>query len=194
MTARPRPTIVCAACGETREHRAHGWCQPCYRRWNYRGRPASGPPPLRRMRHEDVVGTVKGWDLHCRRKERACDPCRAAHAADMRARYGGRKQPLEPCGTEAAYQRHVHHGEEPCQPCRAARNEKQREWHAKAPSGLHRIRHYTAPRTNWSPDEQRAALTTAGHAVDVEDCRTLLHALGLAPYDVARQEQIGGAA
>lgn len=191
---RPRPIIVCTACGESREHRAHGWCQPCYRRWIYRGRPVYGPPPLYRMRHEDVVGTVKGWDLHCRRQERACNECRAAHAADMRARYGGRKQPLAPCGTEAGFQRHVHRGEEPCRPCRDARNAKQRERNAAHPSGLKRIRHYTQAATHWTAEQQRAAVAIADRATGRDDCRLLLEAIGLAPSSAPRRERIGGAA
>ena len=191
---KPRPIIVCAACGKTREHRAHGWCQPCYRRWIYRGRPADGPPPLRLMQHEDVQGTVKGWDLHTRRKERACDPCRAAHAADMRARYGGRKQPLAACGSEAAFQRHVHHGEEPCQPCRDAYNGTQRQRNAAAPSGLKRIRHYTKAATDWDAEQQRAALAAADRSTSPDDCRLLLEALGLAPSTAPRRERTGRAA
>ena len=29
-------------------HEAHGWCARCYGRWRYAGKPAAGPPPLRR--------------------------------------------------------------------------------------------------------------------------------------------------
>jgi hypothetical protein len=191
---RPRPIIICAACGETREHRAHGWCQPCYRRWNYRGRPVGGPPPLRRMRHEDVQGTVKGWDLHARRKERACDPCRAAHAADMRARYGGRKQPVAPCGTEAAFQRHVYHGEEPCQSCRNAYNAAQRERYNEAPYHLNKRRHYTEAASDWGPEQKRAALAAADRATSLDDCQILLEALGLTPSSAPRRERAGRAA
>ena len=90
---RPRPTITCAACGETREHRAYGWCQPCYRRWVYRGRPAGGPPPVQPIDHADVEGTVPGWDLHMRRGTEPCDPCRAAHNADVRERYHANGRP-----------------------------------------------------------------------------------------------------
>lgn len=151
---RPRPTIVCAACGETREHRAHGWCQPCYRRWNYRGRPADGPPPVRLLNHHDVQGTPHGWDLHMRRGTEPCTPCREAHNAAVLAHYHEKGRPMP----------------------------------------AHRIRHYTQARTDWSPDEQRAALTTADHAADAEDCRTLLQALGLAPTEADRHERIGGAA
>lgn len=82
-----RPVIVCAACGESREHRAHGWCEPCHRRWRYHGRPAGGPPPVRTVAHEDVVGTARGWDWHKRNDTVACPPCRGAHNADVRLSY-----------------------------------------------------------------------------------------------------------
>lgn len=40
-----RPIIVCASCGKTRPHKAHGWCTTCHGRWLRYGRPAEGPPP-----------------------------------------------------------------------------------------------------------------------------------------------------
>lgn len=39
-----RRAITCASCGNSGEHRGHGWCVTCYSRWVYHGRPASGPP------------------------------------------------------------------------------------------------------------------------------------------------------
>lgn len=39
-----RRRIICKACHQPGEHRGHGWCVPCYRRWAARGRPESGPP------------------------------------------------------------------------------------------------------------------------------------------------------
>ena len=82
-----RPLIVCPACGETREHRAHGWCHPCHRRWLRHGRPAGGPPPVRKLAHEDVAGTTRGWDWHKRNRTAACPPCRDAHNVDVRLSY-----------------------------------------------------------------------------------------------------------
>lgn len=77
--------VSCTSCGETGPHGAHGWCQRCYRRWRYYGRPAGGPPPVRRIEHDDVRGTVQGWNLHMRRGTEPCGPCRTAHNADVRA-------------------------------------------------------------------------------------------------------------
>jgi hypothetical protein len=82
-----RRIIVCGACGETRAHRAHGWCEACHRRWRYHGRPADGPPQVRALRHEDVVGTARGWDWHKRNRTTACQSCRDAHNADVRLSY-----------------------------------------------------------------------------------------------------------
>lgn len=189
-----RPVIVCAACGHTREHRAHGWCQPCYRRWCYWGQPAGGPPPVRLLTHDDVQGTVKGWDLHKRRGTPSCEPCRVAHREDMRARYGGRKVPLEPCGTEAAFQRHHRQGEPPCPPCRDAYNAAQRGRYATAPYQLNKRRHYTEAASHWEPEQEKVALAAASRAADPEDCRLLLEALGLVPSSAPRRERARGAA
>jgi hypothetical protein len=146
------------------------------------------------MRHEDVQGTVKGWDLHTRRGTPPCEPCRAAHRDDARARYGGRKQPLAECGTEAAFQRHVYHGEEPCRPCRDAYNAAQRERYAVAPYHLNKQRHYTEAARDWSGDQKRTALNAADRATSPADCRLLLEALGLAPSTAPRRERVGRAA
>jgi hypothetical protein len=79
--SRTRPTITCAACGETKPHHSHGWCGTCYARWRAHGKPAGGPPPARTA---PQCGTRQGWDRHMYRKEKACDPCRKAHADDVR--------------------------------------------------------------------------------------------------------------
>lgn len=42
-----RRSITCTSCGQTRPHHGHGYCTPCYSRWHYHGRPASGPPAPR---------------------------------------------------------------------------------------------------------------------------------------------------
>ncbi|HET6633809.1 MAG TPA: hypothetical protein VFH77_02155 [Streptomyces sp.] len=76
-----RPTVTCSACGEKRLHRGHGWCDTCYGRWVYHGKPASGPPPRRTPAR---CGTRQGWDRHRYLKEKACDPCRTAHADSVR--------------------------------------------------------------------------------------------------------------
>lgn len=83
----PRRTIVCSCCRTPGTHGAHGWCQPCYRRWRYHGRPADGPPPVRTLEHDEVVGTVQGWSLHRRHGTKTCQPCRDAHSAEARANY-----------------------------------------------------------------------------------------------------------
>jgi hypothetical protein len=36
--------VTCSACGQEREHAAHGWCRACYFRWYRAGSPDSGPP------------------------------------------------------------------------------------------------------------------------------------------------------
>ncbi|WP_228976747.1 hypothetical protein [Streptomyces sp. DH12] len=82
-----RRAVVCGSCGHLRDNRAYGWCAACARRWERAGRPAGGPPPVRHVEHDDVVGTTRGWDLHRRRGTTPCPPCREAHAADMRGRY-----------------------------------------------------------------------------------------------------------
>lgn len=93
MTTRTRPTITCTACGKQREHRARGWCQACYRRWRYRGRPADGPPPARPlMDHNAVRGTLKGRDWHTRRGTPVCQECRDAYNAYCRTHYARRRQ------------------------------------------------------------------------------------------------------
>ena len=39
---------------------------------------------LLRISRKDVCGTNTGWVYHAQRRERACDPCREAHAAAQR--------------------------------------------------------------------------------------------------------------
>jgi hypothetical protein len=39
---------------------------------------------LLRVSHKDVCGTNTGWVYHCQRREKACGPCREAHAAAQR--------------------------------------------------------------------------------------------------------------
>lgn len=39
-----RRVTTCTNCGNTRAHRAHGWCSPCYRRWRRARAPLGGPP------------------------------------------------------------------------------------------------------------------------------------------------------
>ncbi|MBX7464895.1 hypothetical protein [Streptomyces sp. NPDC057910] len=90
----PRPIIVCSACGNEREHRAHGWCQSCYRRWQYAGRPEGGPP----ARREIPCGSLPGWDKHIRNGTPPCDECRKVHNATVRDYYranGRLRQPHE---------------------------------------------------------------------------------------------------
>lgn len=38
-------TIICACCGLTGQHEAHGWRTACYARWREAGKPTDGPPP-----------------------------------------------------------------------------------------------------------------------------------------------------
>lgn len=54
-----------ADCGHDRPHYAHGYCWPCYWRWNHAGRPEDGPPPA--------------WDCY-----RALDPVIVEIASDPR--------------------------------------------------------------------------------------------------------------
>lgn len=95
MTTRPRPFTTCTACGEERPHAAHGWCSPCYRRWNYRGRPESGPPAVVALAHDDVAGTVKGWDWHMRTGTPPCSSCRTAHNGAVLGHYHAAGKPRQ---------------------------------------------------------------------------------------------------
>ena len=62
MTAR---IIECDSCGEEKPHQAHGWCDPCWKRWIYFGRPDSGPPPRRTGRWEEYAELTRehGYSL-----------------------------------------------------------------------------------------------------------------------------------
>ncbi|MEU3289939.1 hypothetical protein [Streptomyces longwoodensis] len=71
----------CKACGESKTLKARGWCSNCYSRWIAAGKPEGGPPS---RRPAPQCGTRQGWDRHMYRKEKACDPCRRAHAAAVR--------------------------------------------------------------------------------------------------------------
>ena len=185
---RTRRTITCSACGNQAPHAGHGWCRACCSRWNRAGRPASGPPPVR-PRPVIECGTPQGYDRHTYRKERACDPCREAHAAQWRARYGGRKVPLQPCGTPAAYDRHRSRGEKPCRKCEAARLAS---WRASWARRKQQRR--TRRLAEWTDVERQAAVIVANNAASKADCRALLEALGLASFPASRHEQEANAA
>lgn len=75
------PIIVCADCRKKKPHKARRKCGPCYGRWLAHGKP--GVPPTE-PRKPVQCGTRQGWDRHMYRKEKACDPCREAHADDVR--------------------------------------------------------------------------------------------------------------
>lgn len=47
------------------------------------------------MEHDDVQGTVKGWDLHMRRGTKPCTPCREAHNADVMEHYHAHGRPRQ---------------------------------------------------------------------------------------------------
>lgn len=48
---RPAPVRrTCLNCGADRYNRRKEWCDPCYDRWRYAGRPESGPPEPRDRR------------------------------------------------------------------------------------------------------------------------------------------------
>lgn len=47
--------ITCDSCGEEKEHHARGWCASCWKRWDYSGRPESGPPPRKNGRWEEYA-------------------------------------------------------------------------------------------------------------------------------------------
>lgn len=81
-------------------------------------------------------GTTASYRRHLRRREAPCQPCRAAHVADL-ARYrhrrnNGRPRQLRPCGSEAAYRRHLAHREVPCRACVAAHTAQNRVWRKAA--------------------------------------------------------------
>lgn len=54
-----RPITVCANCGQTRRHKAHGWCVTCHGRWLRHGKPADGPPPPSRAPRPKGSGKPK---------------------------------------------------------------------------------------------------------------------------------------
>jgi hypothetical protein len=41
-----RKMIVCDCCGKVGRARGHGWRETCFKRWQSRGMPDGGPPPL----------------------------------------------------------------------------------------------------------------------------------------------------
>lgn len=50
-----RQIITCDSCGQERELSGRGWCAPCWKRWDYAGRPDTGPPPRRIGRWEEYL-------------------------------------------------------------------------------------------------------------------------------------------
>lgn len=63
---KPPPVIVCACCGRSGKHGAHGWRQTCYDRWRRFGKPAGGPP---RPLSPSEVGRIYGAKPSGRRIE-----------------------------------------------------------------------------------------------------------------------------
>jgi transposase-like protein len=57
--------ITCDSCGEEKEHHAHGWCVSCWKRWDYSGRPDTGPPPRQYGRWEEYLELTReqGYSL-----------------------------------------------------------------------------------------------------------------------------------
>jgi hypothetical protein len=57
--------ITCDSCGQEKEHQAHGWCDPCWKRWDYAGRPDTGPPPRQYGRWEEYLELTRehGYNL-----------------------------------------------------------------------------------------------------------------------------------
>lgn len=53
--SKPRHRDPCTSCGAPpHKHQAHGWCNACYLRWWWAGKPSSGPPP-RLTRQADAI-------------------------------------------------------------------------------------------------------------------------------------------
>jgi hypothetical protein len=82
-------------------------------------------------------GTNAAYNRHIRYGEKACQPCKDAHADHTRAFRPRTRQPA-PCGTATAYRRHYARGEKPCQECVAANSEYKNQWRRKKrnPNGL----------------------------------------------------------
>lgn len=102
--------------GKTKAYRfgVRGGLTPSQRYARYRASRADEPEP------EPVAevtpgacGTNAGYARHMRHNTPPCDPCRAAHNADNRARE-------IVCGTRQGYQKHRRNGEKACDPCRYA--------------------------------------------------------------------------
>lgn len=68
-----------------------------------------------------TCGDKRMYDLHIRRGETPCDPCKRAAAADrVRRRDGAGKRTPPVCGEARMYRKHLARGETPCDDCRAA--------------------------------------------------------------------------
>lgn len=89
---------------------------------------SSHDPEARPLGCNGRYGTA-GSVRHIRRKEPACEACKASANHYHRERRRGQLYPrrLKPCGTQAAAQRHRYHGEELDFACRLA---EAAEWHA----------------------------------------------------------------
>jgi hypothetical protein len=136
---RPRPILTP---GDPRHGTANGYgnlgcrCQPCrdanavYNRpyrTAYNRRQGRVPRADYDQAHQAECGTRGGYNRHRRIRETPCDACRAAEAADRRARRRGltrdewiAKKEAEGHGTHAGYNRHRRRGEEACRACKDA--------------------------------------------------------------------------
>lgn len=64
-------------------------------------------------------GTNAAYARHKRNGEYPCEPCLAAHAAEV-AKYQPPKKLGKRCGTKAGYKKHLRHKETPCDKCKKA--------------------------------------------------------------------------